>query len=169
MNQMTLGLSASSMRTLSSSVEYVDSAADLPIGSCTESAQVYQFSVPSTLEVLPKRVRRVSERMTALEKDPVRAALLAEARKELSAELLGKDGVTIRSLRMAKGMSQAMLADMIGTKQPHVARIESGQDIFMSTARKLAAALALDMNGLDTALQHQDQLKAETRSKNVQV
>jgi ribosome-binding protein aMBF1 (putative translation factor) len=157
------------MHTSNSSVEYIDDPAELSIGSRTESAEVFQFSVPATPDALPKRVRPVSERMAALERDPVRAALLAEARKELAAELQEEQGETIRSLRLAKGLSQSALAEMIGTKQPHVARIEAGQDIFMSTAKKLAAALGLDMNALDDALQLQDQVKAAARCKNVQV
>lgn len=167
MSQMTLAHSELSMRTSISSVEYIGSGTALTGGSCTESAQIFQFSVPSVPEVLPKRVRRVSERMATLERDPARAALLAEARKELAEEVLG-EGATVRSLRMARGLSQTMLAEMIGSKQPHVARIEAGHDIHMSTARKLAVALGLDMNGLDAALRHQDQRKAEARDKNVE-
>jgi predicted transcriptional regulator len=53
-------------------------------------------------------------------------------------------------------MSQAQLAEAIGTQQPYIARIEGGgTDLRLETCRRLAAALAIDLNRLDQAVQRQ--------------
>lgn len=69
--------------------------------------------------------------------------------------LAGKP-VTLRTLRLKKGMSQAQLAEVIGTQQPYIARIESGSaDLRLETCRRLADALGIDLNTLNLALQTQ--------------
>lgn len=55
----------------------------------------------------------------------------------------------IRELREAKRLSQAQLAEMIGTKQPSVARIESGRalprlDVLQRIATALGMRLTID-------------------------
>jgi DNA-binding XRE family transcriptional regulator len=49
----------------------------------------------------------------------------------------------IIELRMTKNLSQKELAEMIGTSQPSIARLESGryQNVSMSFIRKVAKAL----------------------------
>jgi transcriptional regulator with XRE-family HTH domain len=69
--------------------------------------------------------------------------------------LAGKP-VTLRTLRLQRGMSQTQLAEAIGTQQPYIARIESGSaDLRLETCRRLAAAMGIDLNTLDLALQRQ--------------
>ncbi|SEP17707.1 helix-turn-helix domain-containing protein [Aquisalimonas asiatica] len=81
---------------------------------------------------------------------------MADAQRWVHEALYPDEENTIRSIRMAKGLSQAALAALMDSNQPHVARIEAGRvDIAMSTARKLAAALDLDLNQLDQALLNQ--------------
>ena len=47
-------------------------------------------------------------------------------------------------------MSQADLASAIGMQQPHIARIEKGNNCpTLQTCRRLAAALDVDMNTLN--------------------
>ncbi|HLE14065.1 MAG TPA: helix-turn-helix transcriptional regulator [Anaerolineales bacterium] len=59
-----------------------------------------------------------------------------EALKEL------EPGYQIARLRILRGMTQAELAEMVGTKQPAIARLESGQFTpSLSFLRRLACAL----------------------------
>jgi transcriptional regulator with XRE-family HTH domain len=50
----------------------------------------------------------------------------------------------IRELREAKGLSQTQLAEMIETKQPSIARIESGRALpRLEVLQRIAAALGM--------------------------
>lgn len=71
---------------------------------------------------------------------------LVRARKNISRTI--NDGrITLRSLRMNRGLSQSQLAAMIGTSQPHVARLEARPEAMMiGTATKLSKALGVDIN-----------------------
>jgi transcriptional regulator with XRE-family HTH domain len=83
--------------------------------------------------------------------------LLAEARTELSEELLLDGASTLRTMRLQKGLSQTKLAAMLGTSQSHVARIERGtENVSIQTCRKLREALGVDMNALNEALLRQE-------------
>jgi DNA-binding XRE family transcriptional regulator len=79
---------------------------------------------------------------------------LLDARRWIADTVLAGKSVSLRTLRLRKGMSQAQLAAAIGTQQPHVVRIERGQaDPQLDTCRRLARALGVDLNTLDQALQ----------------
>jgi DNA-binding XRE family transcriptional regulator len=86
------------------------------------------------------------------EKVPARRAKLENARKALAARETRR--ITgLSALRLRKGWSQKRLADEVGTSQSHIARLEIGnEDILMSTARRLAAALGVPIEELDIAL-----------------
>jgi transcriptional regulator with XRE-family HTH domain len=59
---------------------------------------------------------------------------------------------TLRELRLSAGLSQAKLAEAIGTSQPRVARLEAGrEEPGLSTLRKLAAVLGTDFNSIEKA------------------
>lgn len=66
------------------------------------------------------------------------------------------DGTTIRTRRLALGLSQAGLASIIGTSQPHIARIEKGladpNKLYFSTVRKLASALEVNLEDIEKML-----------------
>ena len=65
----------------------------------------------------------------------------------------GGDAETMRRLRQRKEISQSVLAVMIGTSQPQIARIESGKsDPQLSTILKLTKALDVDANTICAAL-----------------
>lgn len=85
----------------------------------------------------------ISEVIKRLEADPVKKAALGRARSRLSSALESAEGRrTLTSLRLARGLSQAALAEMIGQKQPNIAKLErEGADLRASTIRKLAVAL----------------------------
>lgn len=91
------------------------------------------------------------------EADPSLAQELTKARSWLSSELSDVEGVTLRSLRLKKGLSQTQLAELIGMKQPNIARLEKGRDgLALETMRKLSAALGVDMNTIDSAVSNQE-------------
>lgn len=70
------------------------------------------------------------------------------------ADTLYKGEMTLRALRLRSGLTQSQLAAMIGTSQPHMARMErGGGDVMRDTMRKLSSALSVDMNTIDEALQ----------------
>ena len=78
------------------------------------------------------------------EQDPKRKAALQRARQRLAATLLdhSEDNMSMSSLRLSRGLSQANLAALIGQSQPYIARLEKErQDLRSSTVSKLAKAL----------------------------
>lgn len=69
---------------------------------------------------------------------------MQRARQRLAETLQPQTGATLAMLRLQKGLSQSRLATLIGTKQPYIARVESGDDdLKISTIEKIAAALDL--------------------------
>lgn len=97
--------------------------------------------------------------------DPARRAALAEARGWLADTFHEEIDQTLRALRLRKGWSQADLARQIGTSQPHIARVELGEgNPTIDTCRRLAAALEIDLNTLDSALRNQQVQNAARRA-----
>lgn len=77
---------------------------------------------------------------------------ISEARKWVSSTYY-EDQDSIRRLRLAKGLSQSDLAKLLGTSQPHIARIEKGtENIQLSTCRRLCSALDIDLNTLGAVI-----------------
>jgi len=65
------------------------------------------------------------------------------------------DGESIAAYRLRRGWTQKQLADAYGdkgTSQSHIAKIEAGEDVRISTAEKLADALGVDACGVVAAL-----------------
>lgn len=90
---------------------------------------------------LPNGFRRLDDIVSGHEKDMNKRRGLAEARKRLASRYPGKLS-RFTDLRLKQGLSQRELADLVGTSQSHVARIEAGsEDIRLSTLRKLAKVL----------------------------
>jgi transcriptional regulator with XRE-family HTH domain len=95
------------------------------------------------------RVRR----LTALDRLRDRVAGLDDDDEAFYAEL----GADVAEQRVARGLSQKELAELCGTSQPAIARLESGaQAPRVDTLRRLA-------NALDCALEVQ--LRPRTRTK----
>lgn len=102
--------------------------------------------------VLPNHVS-IDDLEARLSKIPGMAEELGRARNWV-AEALYPNQTTLRTLRLAAGLTQTLLANRIGTSQPHLARMEKGQgDIMRDTMRRLCGALRVDMNTLDEAMQ----------------
>lgn len=82
------------------------------------------------------------------EADLIKAKYLSEARKELLGTLYGKEPKTLGMLRLAAGLSQVQLAKLVGTSQPHLARIEQGKND-PGTDMIARIAKALDLKDID--------------------
>lgn len=90
---------------------------------------------------------------------------MQDARKWAAATLYPEEKFTVRSLRLQMGLSQTELAKRMSSSQSHVARIERGtEDIQLSTFRKLAAALQIDLDQLNEALENQAVANTSTRN-----
>ena len=50
-------------------------------------------------------------------------------------------GYQVARLRMLRGLSQAQLAEKVGTRQPSIARLENGSPASLSFLNRIAAAL----------------------------
>jgi transcriptional regulator with XRE-family HTH domain len=73
--------------------------------------------------------------------EEVKAQLLEDPEVKQAYESL-ETAYQIARLRIARGLTQAQLAEMVGTKQPSIARLESGaSEPSVAFLRKVAAAL----------------------------
>jgi DNA-binding XRE family transcriptional regulator len=96
------------------------------------------------------------------EKDEKRQAALSEARQWLAGSFYNNEVETIKTLRLKKGWSQAHLADLLGTVQSYIARIENNAvDLHIETCRRLCAVFEIDMNTLDKLLMKQSQISRQ--------
>lgn len=118
------------------------------------SCQVFTFSHYQVAEPAPARTKSLNEVIERWKGDDRRAEALVNARKRLASMKLPSDHGGLRTLRLRAGMSQADLAKILRTSQPHIARIEGGtSDPTLDTCRRLARALSVDLNSIDQALQ----------------
>lgn len=75
------------------------------------------------------------------------------ARQEMGGLLADAGEASLRALRLKAGLSQRELGERIGMSQPNVARLESRPgDVGLTTLRRLAEALGVDLNTLDRAI-----------------
>ncbi len=93
----------------------------------------------------PKGYIGISDLISELEKDDKSRAAISKSRKWVADTFYDKSS-TLAALRLRKGLSQASLAEKIGTSQSHYARIESGKDDpRFSTIEKIAGGLEVDL------------------------
>lgn len=105
-------------------------------------ANVYQLSIPESTEEIPGGFTRIGDYVAELEARQEGAEHIRAARARLAANLQLATPPTLRSIRLALGLSQLQLAARIGTSQSQVARIESGtHDPTYGTFERLARAL----------------------------
>lgn len=126
--------------------------------SFAPKCQVYLLDEHTrTTAVTPSKHTPIHELIAEWEQDGSRRVAMEEARRWAATTLHDDACDTVRTLRLRKGWSQARLAEEMGTSQSHVARIERGtENVLIDTCRRLAMALAIDMNTLDQALRLQE-------------
>jgi DNA-binding XRE family transcriptional regulator len=75
--------------------------------------------------------------------EEIEARLLADPETRAAYDAL-EPAYQIARLRIERGLTQAQLAELVGTKQPSIARLERGdREPTLSFLRKLAAALGV--------------------------
>lgn len=100
----------------------------------------------------PEGFEDIEDIVQELESDAPTRALLETARRELARELPVAPE-SLAALRLARGWSQKRLADLIGTSQSHIARLECNRgDVMLSTANALAAKLGVSLEVVSRAL-----------------
>ena len=111
-------------------------------------------------EYLPSAYTEIDDVIAKSERNPQRAAALARARGRMAAKLNESGApVTLASLRLRAGLSQATVASLIGNSQSSYSLIESGQrgDIFLSTSKKLASLFGVSLDEIDAAIENSKQ------------
>jgi ribosome-binding protein aMBF1 (putative translation factor) len=84
---------------------------------------------------------------------------MAEARSWVASEVLADEGDTVRTLRLKKNLNQTQLAELLGTTQAQVARIEKGNvDLQRSTCKKLREVLGVSSDALEEMLDRQEKI-----------
>lgn len=149
------------MHALNESLPRTTSLGSQPFGdfpaatapATTRGAVIYaDFSSTTDVEQLPDGYQDIDNLVAEDERDPARRAAI-EAGRKIIAERYYKDASGLAVLRLKHGWSQRTLADAIGVKQPHIARLEIGQnDPSLGTMRKLAAALGVTIEDIVRAL-----------------
>lgn len=119
----------------------------------TIQSEIVHFDF-SQMKAVPPGTTLLLDFLDEFDADPVIADKLVEARKQVGIDLTPADGaIRLCHLRMAKGMSQADLADAINVKQPMISLLESRkQKPTEETIRSLAAALEVSFDTLMMAL-----------------
>lgn len=127
--------------------------------SLNESWQIGSLSKVNTRSPAPVLYREFSSpRPLPLENTVSLDSLLAEfesdqhtaeemtlARKHLASEMYSDEPDTLSALRLGAGLSQAQLAKLVETSQPHIARIEKGvTDPGTDMISRIATALGID-------------------------
>ena len=130
------------------------------INPSTEASNVIVIVDCVISEHLPSAYTEIDDVIAKSERNPQRAAALARARGRM-AEKLNESGapVTLASLRLRAGLSQATVASLIGNSQSSYSLIESGQrgDIFLSTSKKLASLFGVSLDEIDAAIENSKQ------------
>jgi ribosome-binding protein aMBF1 (putative translation factor) len=103
----------------------------------------------------PRGYKRVQDIVARNEANPERRALIERGRRQIAKDFYTDERSPLAKLRLSKGWSQARLANEIGTTQSHVARMEAGQDLLLSTVARLASALDVEKGKLASILLEQ--------------
>ncbi|MBK9253493.1 MAG: helix-turn-helix transcriptional regulator [Proteobacteria bacterium] len=106
------------------------------------------FTPKIAADAIPEGFLDIDDLVEQHERDPERKAAIEEGRRTVAREYYAnKKGLAV--LRLRKGWSQRTLAEAAGMKQPHIARLESGQnDPSLDTMRRLAHALGISIEEL---------------------
>ena len=102
--------------------------------------------------VVPPGAVDIDDLLAELEASPKAAKAVAKGRQWVAKTFYG-DGVSLATLRLQHGWSQAELARQVGTSQSYIGRLETGGiDPQLSTVRKIAMALGVPVTALVDAL-----------------
>jgi len=95
----------------------------------------------------------IDDFVSLLERDEAMATRLAEARRAIGAQIHADQPQSLAALRVAAGLSQAQLAQRIGTSQSHIACIERGKtDPGTDVIERIAGALGANSGRVYSAI-----------------
>jgi DNA-binding transcriptional regulator YiaG len=106
---------------------------------------------------IPAGYTEIGEVVQKSEANPRRAEALARARKRLASQFEETEQkITLSSLRLRSGLSQAQVADLLGNSQSSYSMIESGKrsDIFHSTFERLVEIFGVSRDQLAEAFKN---------------
>lgn len=110
-------------------------------------------------QVAPRGYTAIGDLIAEFESTEDGRAQLNKGRKWVADKFYSEDGDTIKTMRLQNGWSQSALAELLGTSQSHVARIERGtENLVRTTLTRLCVAFDVDMNTLDEALSRQEKI-----------
>lgn len=102
-----------------------------------------EFSPPRALPL--ENTVSLDSLLAEFETDLETADEMTLARKNLASEMYSDEPETLCALRLGAGLSQAQLAKLVETSQPHIARIEKGvTDPGTDIISRIALALGVD-------------------------
>jgi ribosome-binding protein aMBF1 (putative translation factor) len=120
---------------------------------------VLKFEASILAPPLAQKNTAFSRLMSRLETSAEHKDGIASAREWMADDILADEGKTVRTLRLKKNLSQTQLADLLGTTQAQVARIEKGNvDLQRSTCKRLREVLGVSAGELDEMLDRQEQI-----------
>ncbi|WP_209008690.1 helix-turn-helix transcriptional regulator [Pseudomonas eucalypticola] len=94
--------------------------------------------------------------MTELEADSSNSDSFIKAGNWIAETFYGEDGLTLKTARLRRGLSQKQLAEMTGLTQPYISTIEkNGADVLLSTANKICIALDIPLENLTSMMERQ--------------
>lgn len=135
-----------------SPVELVGDAASAQTEPSLAEVIVVNFE-PTNIDDLPDGYVEIDELVARHEKNERRRRALEEARR-WAADTFHSERESLAKLRLKKGLSQARLAEAVGTSQSHIARIENGTcDPQITTAARIASILEIDVSQFFEAFQ----------------
>ncbi len=115
-----------------------------------------EFSGSPKLRALPATID-IDDLVAELEQSPEVAESIAKGRQWVAKTFYRSKSPSIAQLRLQKGWSQAELARLADTSQPHIARLELGRvDPQVSTLKKLAKALDVSIATVVQAISPED-------------
>lgn len=131
--------------------------------SRTPRCKIFSFDdYAPTPPVPPAKYKSVGDLISEWEADETSSIALKKGRRWIADAFYQSGSDTLRTCRLGKGWSQRHLAELIGTSQPHIARIERGtENVSIGTCRKLADVLGIDLNTLDLMLKRQEAIAKE--------
>lgn len=123
--------------------------------------QVIQAEFTSTKALPIPNTISLESVIAQFESDREFAQAMSESRKELAQLLYSSETETLAALRLNAGLSQTQLAQLLGTSQSYIARIEAGRvDPGTEMVAKIASVLSIDEEKAFVAIRRQ-----RTRSK----
>lgn len=117
---------------------------------------IYKFEVRAPIPYKIPNTISIDSLVSEFETDPDMALHLALSRKQIADDVYKAKEGTLTFLRLKAGLSQAKLAEKIGTSQPYIAKIEAGKnDPSTDMIGKIANALNVEPQNVFSVIYNQ--------------